>query len=487
MKSDPAQRSSGLHVLFIAAEADPLIKRGGLGDVAGSLPPALKQADPGMDIRLVIPHYQTLNNKYPVKYLSSFTIPSTDGPLKVDVSFTEVNGVTVYLLGGDPIHASEQVYPKDTSIMTERFIFFSLACLALPDHLNWQVDILHANDWHTALALHVLRENAAAYKAFQNSHSVLTVHNLPFMGSGSESALKHFLVKPTQNPFMPGWSKTIPLPMGLNAADKIVPVSLGYAKEILTPVHGCDLQDFLATRQKDIQGIINGIDYACWNPQTDKEIKFRYGVDSIDTRRKNKKAIQKEFSLLENDSIPLFAVIGRLDRQKGFDIIYESFTQLGGIDWQMIVLAFGDDDRLRHGFNSLKEKFPNQVRFIEEMNLPLSRRLYSSADALLMPSRYEPCGLAQMIAMRYGCIPVGMATGGLQDTIKDFSSDPVTATGFLCTVPEVTQFLEQIRLGMAMYKNPTVWNTLQKNGMTTDFSWEKPARQYLALYHELMQ
>jgi starch synthase len=487
MKPERAQRRSGLHVLFIAAEADPLIKMGGLGDVAGSLPPALKHADPDLDIRVVIPHYKSLNKDYPARFLSSYTIPSTDGPVNVDVSYTEVNGLTVYLLGGDPIHAGEPVYPRDNAILTERFAFFSLACLALPDHLDWHVDILHANDWHTAIALHVLREKDRPYKSLKKTHSVLTVHNLPFMGSGSEASLERFLVKPAQNPAMPVWSRTIPLPMGLNAADRIVPVSVGYAKEILTPAYGCDLQIFLATREKDIHGIVNGIDYACWDPQKDTGIKFNYSVDSLEVRKKNKRAIQKEFQFPKDDAVPLFAVIGRLDKQKGLDIIFESFEQLGDTDWQLIVLAFGNDDTLRQGFKSLQQKFPARVRFTEAMNLPLSRRLYSAADMLLMPSRYEPCGLAQMIAMRYGCVPIATATGGLKDTIKDYSSDPAAATGFLANTPEVPQFMEQICLGIATYKNFAAWNTIQKNGMKSDFSWDKPAREYLALYNDLMQ
>jgi starch synthase len=486
MRSKPAINSRDLHVLFLAAEADPLIKRGGLGDVAGSLPLALKQLDMGLDIRVVIPHYDALNAEYPARYLGSFAISSQDGDVKVDVSVTEVNGLTVYLLGGDPIHASEPVYPRDNAIMSERFVFFSLACLALPDHLNWRVHILHANDWHTAVALHVLRENKGNYTSFHHTHSVLTVHNLPFMGSGSEVALERFFVKPAQNQIMPIWSRTIPLPMGLNAADKIVPVSEGYASEILTPAFGCDLQDFLATRKKDIHGIVNGIDYASWDPLNDAELKFNYSANSIETRQKNKKAIQNEFLLPENELTPLFSIIGRLDRQKGLDIIIDSFDQLGDSDWQLIVLAFGEDISLRQGFIALQQKHPDRVRFIEEMNLPLSRRLYSSADFLLMPSRYEPCGLAQLIAMHYGCVPVATATGGLKDTITDFSLTPASATGFLASSPDVLHFMEQISLAISVYQDGKVWRTMQRNGMTTNFSWDEPARQYLALYNELL-
>ena len=485
MKPGPRQRREELRVLFIAAEADPLIKMGGLGDVAGSLPLALKQANPGMDIRLAIPHYHGINTAFPIKFLSSYSIPSETGPIQVDVSRAEVNGLPIYLIGGDPLHAKEPVYPKNNEILTERFVFFSVACLHLPDHLGWPIDILHANDWHTAVALHALRTQTVQNKATENARSVLTVHNLPFMGSGSENALKRFKIIPAVNPDMPEWARKIPLPMGLNAADRIVPVSPGYASEILTPGYGCDLQNFLLTKKQNIVGIINGIDYGCWDPQKDPEIVRNYAKGSTDNRLTNKQAIQNEMQLPIKTKIPLFAVIGRLDRQKGLDIIIDVFAQMEETEWQLIVLAFGNDENLRKGLLSLQKKYPDRVRFKEEMNLVLSRRLYSSADMLLMPSRYEPCGLAQMIAMHYGCIPIATATGGLKDTIQDYSVDVSTATGFLSAAPDVDLFADQVKLAITVFTEHAVWEIMQQNGMTNDFSWKKPADQYLALYEEL--
>ncbi len=475
-----------MNVLFIAAEADPLIKKGGLGDVAGTLPFALRDADSHLDIRLAIPHYASINPKYPIKHLLSYSIPSSDGPVKVDVSSTEVNGLTVYLIGGEPIHAQEAVYVNVPEILCERFVFFSVACLYLPVALKWPIDLLHAHDWHTGVAIHQLKALSKSNALLKNVRSMLTIHNLPFMGAGSENALKKFLISPATNKNMPVWSRTLPLPMGMNSADSIVPVSSGYAREILTPGFGCDLQDFLKTKSKKITGIVNGIDYTLWDPSKDPEITERYEFTTLARRAINKAALQKELGLAITPKTPLLALIGRLDRQKGFDIVIGAMKELAPFDWQLVVLAYGDDKSLESDMLKLSADFSGKVSFREEMNLPLSRRIYASADMLLMPSRYEPCGLAQMIAMHYGCIPIASATGGLKDTIVDFSVDSQKASGFLVDSPDEKIFAERIHSAFEVFKDKMAWEIMQENGMNSDFSWQKPARKYLALYKRLM-
>lgn len=476
-----------MNVLFIAAEADPLVKKGGLGDVAGSLPIALKKANPKLDVRLAIPHYQSLNTNYPISYLLSYSIPSKNGPIKVDVSWTEVNGLKVYLINGEPIHAGEAVYVNNPAILGERFVFFSVACLYLPKALNWSIDLLHAHDWHTGVAVHQLQALAKSEDSLINVRSMLTIHNMPFMGAGSENALREFLIDPADNPAMPAWARTLPLPMGINAADSVVAVSSGYAREILTPGFGCDLQDFLKAKSEKITGIVNGIDYSLWDPATDTEVFERYTFGTIMNRQKNKTAIQKELGLKVDPEIPLLSLIGRLDRQKGIDIVIDSMKDLAQLDWQLIVLAFGEDKTLEADLLKLAGDLPGKVCFKEEMNLALSRRIYSSADILLMPSRYEPCGLAQMIAMRYGCIPIATATGGLKDTIIDYKHDPDSATGFLAEVPNFQAFSDRIRVALDVFQNKKAWLQMQENGMKTDFSWQKPAREYLDIYDHLMR
>lgn len=475
-----------LHVLFIAAEADPFIKVGGLGDVAGSLPIAIKHARPDIDIRLAIPYYGSLKLSSPANLLTSYAIASKGGPVQVDVFQTILIDMPVYLIAGTPIHPENPVYGTDFVKDAEKFIFFSLACLHLPEHLNWEIDILHANDWHTAVALHELSTLSKKVKKYQKIKSLITLHNLPFMGTGSEAALQKFIVAPAQNLSMPEWSRTLPLPMGLNAADRIVAVSPSYAQEILLPGFGCDLQGFLATKKNQIFGILNGIDTSVWDPITDTTITKNFSRTSLSGRDANKKALQQELSLVEDPSVPLLAFIGRLDAQKGIDLLIGSIKAISPPFWQLVVLGTGSPN-LEEELRSIQDAYPGKLRFVNKFDANLSHRIYSSADILLMPSRYEPCGLAQMIAMRYGCIPVATATGGLKDSIHDYSQDPGNSTGFLSKKTKINFFTKQISLAISVFQDTNSWRKIQVNAMDCDFSWKISAKKYISLYDELTQ
>jgi starch synthase len=484
MKETEHDSPARLRVLFIAAEADPFVKVGGLGDVAGSLPLAIKSARSDIDIRLAIPYYGSVKTSSPVKFLLGFSVPSVDGPVWAEVFETALGNIPVYLIAGSPIQPDQPVYGTDFTQDAEKFVFFSLACLRLPEHLGWPVDILHANDWHTAVALHALKQNASAFPHDQKIKSILAIHNLPFMGAHSEVALQKFEIQPAQNSNMPPWSRSLPMPMGINAADQVIAVSPTYAKEILTPGYGCDLQSFLKTRKSSISGILNGIDYNVWNPSTDPLISTQFDIKTLNSRTSNKISLQKECSLDTDQNIPLLAYVGRLDVQKGIDLLIESIRLVTDRTFQLIVLGTGLNT-LEKQLSDLQVEFKDKIRFINKFDPHLSHRVYSGADILLMPSRYEPCGLAQLIAMRYGCIPVANATGGLKDTIHDFSMDSVQATGFLSPKPEITAFSEQINLSLSTYQDRSTWQNLQKNAMMADFSWNKSARKYLSLYEKL--
>jgi starch synthase len=473
-----------LRVLFIAAEADPLIKVGGLGDVAGSLPLAIRQINPEIDIRLAIPYYGGLKLTAPAKRVTSYSIPSKAGPVKADVFETTSSGISVYLIAGEPIHKDAPVYGTDFVQDAEKFIFFSLACLFLPENIGWDIDILHANDWHTAVTVHQLVALAKVDKRYSQIKTVLTVHNLPFMGSGSGLAINKFGIEPSENPSMPEWSRQLPLPMGLNAADQIVAVSPSYVNEILTSAYGCDLQDFLATRKKHISGILNGIDTSIWNPATDSLIASQFTPLTLSERSKNKLALQKELGFPEDTAVPLLASIGRLDTQKGIDILIDSIKDLKGLDWQLVILGSGMEE-WKQKLLTLQKSFPNNIRFENKFDAALSHRIYASADMLLMPSRYEPCGLAQMIAMHYGCIPIATGTGGLKDTIIDFEKQPAKATGFLSKNSDADSFVEKINTAISVFKDNARWQKLQKRAMKCDFSWAKSAARYSSLYEEL--
>ncbi len=475
-----------LNVLFIAAEADPFIKVGGLGDVAGSLPIALKKFVPSLDIRLAIPFYEVIHrSNVQADLVTSFSIPSTIGDVQADIFETRLGDLPVYLIDGKPIAANKEVYGTDFEMDAEKFVFFSLACLYLPMHLHWQIDILHANDWHTAISIYELVARKKEIPELSYVRSLLTIHNLPFMGAGSQNALKKFLITPAKNPRMPPWSRTLPLPMGMNAADKIVAVSPTYANEILTSDFGCDLQSFLQTKKKKITGVINGIDFNVWNPIKDQFIQSNFSTGQLSARAENKLALQKEFSLSIDPNKPLLTFIGRLDKQKGIDLVIEALQDLQNKNWQLIFLGKGLSE-LEAQIQALQCQFPDQIRAALRFDLALSHRLYAGADMLLMPSRYEPCGLAQMIAMHYGCVPLARATGGLVDTIVDYSSEPKLATGFLFQNTSGLQFSQTIESAIKIFQQTEIWQKIQQNGMSQDFSWQNSAAKYYSLYNSIL-
>lgn len=475
------------HVLFIAAEADPFIKIGGLGDVSGSLPLALNRQYPEIDIRLVIPYYDAIHQKQlQVKEVARFSIPSTTGDINTIVYETNLEDLPVYLIDGEPITINKPVYGTNFEMDAEKFIYFSLACLALPKYLHWSVDILHANDWHTAIAIHALALQEKIHPELRKIKKILTLHNLPFMGTGSENALKKFMIPAAKNPRMPVWARTLPLPMGINSADRIIAVSSTYAQEIMTPEFGCDLQNFIISKQKHLIGIVNGIDYKIWDPETDSNCQPKYSINTLEERIENKTRIQKEFSLPKNPSIPLFAFIGRMDRQKGIDLALSAFQKLDkNTKWQAIFLGTGDKT-LESEVQALQEKFPDQFRAAIRFDSSLSHRLYAGADILLMPSRYEPCGLSQIIAMRYGCVPVARATGGLKDTIENYVPGNEHATGFLFDGHESEDLLIAINNAISTFSSPEIWKTIQINGMKKDFSWQISAEKYYNTYISLL-
>lgn len=479
-----------LNVLFAAAEADPFVKVGGLGDVAGSLPNTIARLSntgklvPSVDIRLAIPYYPQLKAQaIPVQLVTTFDINSKNGSILTEVFTTDITGITTYLISGEPIQRSLAVYGTDFKSDAEKFIFFSLACLALPHALAWRVDILHLNDWHTAVAAHVLKTSWIKPEELKHTRTVLTIHNLPFMGNGAEQGLARFKVKPSTNSDLPKWGKKLPLPMGLAAADQIVAVSPTYAKEILTAGYGCDLQDFLSTKKSRISGILNGIDTQSWNPMTDPQIRANFDLTDQKTKKINKTALLNEFNFEQKSDIPLLILVSRMDPQKGVDIAVEALSLIKDLPWQAILLGTGDS-QLEIACLNLADQLPKKVRAVMQFDTKLSRRLYAGADMLMMPSRYEPCGLSQMIAMHYGCIPVASATGGLVDTIID-DERTEKATGFLSSEANVESFSRALLRAIEAYHNKEKWHQLIIAAMTQDFSWDRSAKQYFQLYTSL--
>lgn len=469
-----------INVLFLAAEADPFIKVGGLGDVAGSLPRALRAVsneDVKLDVRLVLPFHPAVKADG-LKPLGMFTLPRGDSEVQVQVSETILNGMPVYFINGEPIRANGSVYSLDSKLDAEKYTFFSLAAAELPKHINWFPDVVHANDWHTALSIYASLtkrwEEAARHVA-----GMITLHNLPFMGPDISAILESYGVKLAQTD-LPDWARVMPLPLGLWASDAIVAVSPTYGDEILTPEYGCGLDDFLKIRRETLSGILNGIDVVSFNPLEDSALGVNFDADSLEKRAANKGLLQQRVGLPLDANVPLLAMVSRMDIQKGVDLVFTALKSMKSINFQAIILGTGDP-KLEQAAIKLQAAFPEKIKVETRYDAGLARQIYAGSDMLLMPSRYEPCGLSQMIAMRYGCVPVVRAAGGLNDTVKH------AETGFVFEKIHHMSLMGAIKSAIKVYDQKDKWQVIQRAGMAQDFSWHNSAMQYLSLYQSLIK
>jgi len=489
--------SSRINVLFLASEADPLIKVGGLADVAGSLPHALMKVSSSstqlpaeLDVRLVIPFHPAIRRDlYPSQQIAEYKVHSVDNEIFVKAYSLELDGLPVYLIGGAPIEQESGVYSSNLESDGYKYVFFSQAVLNLVKRLDWKPDIVHANDWHTSAAVYSLALNRPTNPFFRQTSSLLTIHNLPYLGAMTSSALESFELPPAENTSLPSWAVHMALPLGLLTADAIVAVSPGYAKEIMTDEFGTGLQTFLRAHSNKISGILNGLDTGKWDPTTDIELVTNFSYANLQARSANKAFLQNEMGLESNPNTPMLAMVTRMDPQKGVDLAVDSlrstFQSTNTPPLQAIFLGTGNPV-LEQAVRRLELDYPYQVRAEITYNEKLSRQIYAGADMLLMPSRYEPCGLSQMIAMHYGCLPIARATGGLSDTIQD-PTNTDQSTGFLFKRPTSEALSDAIQRALAIFVfNPQGWHAMQIRGMQQDFSWDRSALEYIKQYKLLL-
>lgn len=476
-----------LKVLFLCSEASPLIKVGGLGDVAGSLPAALRDLPEGPDIRVCLPLYPAIKDMdLDLAPIASFELVHRGGSVLAEVFQGVVNGVPFYFFNGSPVASSRLVYSGDNYQDGTKFAFLSLAVMELTKTIKWKPDIIHAQDWHTAPAIYYLHRIRKKDDFYARTRSLLTVHNLPYLGQGAEQAMSEFGLPPVRGSALPIWASGLPLPLGLLTADRINTVSPGYAKEMLTVEFGAGLEKFLMTRREDLSGILNGLDLKSWDPENDPALPFNYAAACLKDRGKNKIRLQDELGLERDPQKPLLAMINRMDTQKGVDLVPDALRALRDFDWQAVILGTGDPE-LERAAKQLDNDYP-QVTAILKYDDALARRIYGGSDIILIPSRYEPCGLTQMIGMRYGCVPLARATGGLMNTIIDYDSNHrEDSTGFLFNQASSRALAKAIKRALDVYSDKRRWGGLQRRGMRVDFSWEKSARKYLELYKELQE
>ncbi len=470
-----------INVLFLAAEADPFVKVGGLGDVASALPRAMRSLPPEitgeskLDVRLVLPMHSVVRPES-LKPLSVFSIPRGESEVQVEAFEGVLDGMPVYFISGEPIRASGSVYSLKAELDAEKYVFFSLAALELPRQIGWDVDVIHANDWHTALAVYANLTKRWEEGA-RRVASMITLHNLPFMGPDISEVLKLYAV-PLAQTDLPEWARILPLPLGLWAADVIAPVSPSYAAEVLEPEFGCGLNEFLAQRRNNLHGILNGIDVASYNPTDDDALESPFSALTLSDRVPNKAALQTRLGLSVNPDVPLFGIVSRMDVQKGVDLAIKALNSFKKPNFQSVILGAGDPI-LEEAARQLQVEHSENIRVETRFDAKLARQIYAGADILLMPSRYEPCGLSQMIAMRYGCVPLVRAAGGLRDTVT-------TESGFLFEKASVLALANAMRKALKVYTDRDRWTQLQQTGMAKDFSWVNSAKQYFELYQSLV-
>jgi starch synthase len=471
-----------LNVLFAAVEMSPLAKVGGLGDVVGSLPRALRAG--GADVRVAMPMHGSIERTTLPglrHLLQDVRVPWPDGEQRVDVWQADVRGVPVYLIENEHYFTRPSVYGFDDD--KDRFLFFCDALLAAAPHLGFAPDVVHAQDWHSALLL--TRLAADPTHAWAGAGRVYTIHNLALQGTFAAGFAAHFgigaqsLIAPPDLPHEVVYSA---MAQGILHADRVNTVSDTYAKEIMTPEYGAGLDALLRARAAIVSGIVNGIDYEEFDPATDAALAKRYSVDALDDRAAGKRALQAKAGLPQSERSPVFGVVTRLWAQKGIDLVAVAFdAMLAARDMQLIILGTGDEETHRV-LLQLQEKYPRKVKIWLEFNPPLGQEIYGGCDVFLMPSRYEPCGLGQLISLRYGAVPLVRRTGGLADTVQNVDLPLRSGTGFVFDAANAHELEHAAERALAAFENPAGWRAIQERGMRQDWSWGRAAGRYVELY-----
>jgi starch synthase len=474
-----------LKILFLAAEAAPLSKVGGLGDVAGSLPPAL--AALGHEVRVVIPFTGLVDRqRYQPRPLTQVSVPHVGGHQVARVSEVRLGGVTFDLIAGPPIPRARRVYGTGIAEDGPKFIFFSLAALGLCRALQWAPNVVHANDAHTSVAVYWLAEAGLHDDLFQNTASLFTIHNLVYMNNGAAPYLRAYGLAPSDSPLLPDWARDSLMGLGLAHADMLNTVSPRHAREILTPALGYGFENTLLARRDRLAGILNGLDLELWNPATDRSLAARYDAAHLPRRATGKRALQKALHLPVRPRVPLIGVVSRLDTQKGFDLAEPALREslAAGDLLQLVVLGTGLKP-IEAAFRRLAKDFPDPVRVELRFDAVLARQISAGADMLLIPSRYEPCGLAQMIAQRYGAVPIVRRTGGLADTVID-AARTGQGTGFMFSDYNSRALVKAVQRALRLYRQPARWQALQRRGMrlALGFAWTRSANSYVSLYRQ---
>jgi starch synthase len=475
-----------MKILFVGSEAVPFAKTGGLGDVIGALPKPLQAL--GCDIRVFLPKYEDIPDSFKIEMQNNtsavWTMQLGWRQQYCGIQQLVLDGITYYFVDNEYYFKRSGLYGYGDEV--ERYAFFSRAVLEALPQLGWKPDVIHCHDWQTGLIPYMLKTKLQHDPYYAEIRSVFTIHNLMYQGIMSEDLLRDLIGisigdRSVRELELHGGSSC--LKGGIAFADRVTTVSETYAEEIQTAQYGENLDGLLRWRREDLVGIVNGIDNALFDPMNDPALAMPFR-DSLTKKRVNKLALQRELSLPESADIPMIAIVTRLVEQKGIDLIAAILDELLQEDIQLVVLGTGEKP-YEHLLGHAEYRYRDKVRACIRFDDGLARRIYAASDLFLMPSRFEPCGIGQLLAMRYRSIPIVRETGGLKDTVQPYNEFTGDGWGFSFTHYHAFDMLHTIRRALYYYQNKEHWERLHHNMRKLDFGWGRSAKAYLSLYHQL--
>lgn len=493
------KKKGDLKVVFTAAEMHPFGKVGGLGDVISSLPPELEKL--GLDVKVIIPYYTKVykGEAGEPKHIADLRVKLGTKEYQVDLYSATWKGIEVWLLRNDEMFGRDGIYLDPSGVAYEdeylRFALLSMGALASLKEMNFKPDVILANDWHTAYIPIYLKNNLYGFEEegfLSGTKVAIVIHNIAYQGQFPKDILGEVGIPESLYTIdaLEFYGKVNILKGGIVFSDLIITVSPTYAKEIQeSPEYGMGLEGILRARSSKVVGILNGIDYDYWNPSKDEELYFNYNLRNVfKGKLANKEKLQEELGLPTDPEIPLLGVVARLAEQKGFDLLADAIRELKDrYKFQLVILGTGKPE-IQEELKLLENELPDKVKVNIAFDPVLAKRIYASSDLFLMPSRFEPCGLGQMIAYRYGTIPVARRTGGLKDTIVDYTENPSEGTGFLFDDPTPVALSEAISRGLDLYYGDRkAWRGLVKRVMKLDYSWKRSAERYAEVLRDLVR
>lgn len=475
-----------MNILFVVSEATPFIKTGGLADVAGSLPGALAAA--GADVRVILPLYGGISDHWrgQMTCLRRYFVNLAWRSLYCGLYELKQGGVTYYFLDNEQYFKRGELYGYYDD--GERFGYFCRAVVETIPQLDWMPDIVHCNEWQTALVPIYLREEGQKIARGRPIKTVFTIHNIEYQGRFGRKTLEDLFGLPARlydDGTLEYFGDLSLLKGALLTADFVTTVSPTYAKELRDPFFALGMEGVIAACGHKMRGILNGIDTVLYDPAGDPSICCSYSPEKLAGKVKNKLALQRSLGLKPDQGTPIVACVSRLVPHKGFDLVAAALPALMEQDVQFVLLGRGDFS-FEQTFLEAEKQYPTRLAARIMYSAGLSMNIYAGADLFLMPSRSEPCGLSQMIAMRYGAVPVVRETGGLYDTVAPYREDTGEGNGFTFQQYNAGDMLGALRRAVSCYRNKEVWETLMRRGMTADFSWAKSAAEYLTLYRQLL-